>query len=240
MTSDAQRAASLLLRDLRVIVAGRLRSLVVYGAHAAPDHGRPATGPVHTLAIIDNPEFADLEACAARIAAWTREGLATPLVLGAGEFARSLDAFPIEFGAIIAQHEVVEGQDPFASLTVRHDDLRRACEVQARAHLLHLREGFIESRGEPSAIARLVSESAAPLLSLVVNIGRVSGFTGREPDHAAAHAQRLAGIDGSVLVDVIGLAEGRSLAIDGSRLFPAYLAAIERLTAYVDRWDPRE
>ena len=56
----------------------------------------------------------------------------------------SLDAFPLEFGAILADHAVVSGASPFDGLTVDAADLRRACEVQARSHLLHLREGYIE------------------------------------------------------------------------------------------------
>jgi hypothetical protein len=235
MTPQARRVTSRLLQDLRQIAGPRLHALVVYGAHAAADHGRTPDGPVHTLAIVDRPELADFEACAARSAAWTRDGLATPIIVGADEFADSLDAFPIEFGAIIAQHEVVDGPDPFAGLSVRPEDLRRACEVQARSHLLHLREGYIESRGEPSAIARLVSESAAPLLTLVTNVARVSGHDGHDPAEAAAHVQQLAGIRNTALVDVVGLVTGSPAAIDPARIFPAYLAAVERLTAYIDR-----
>ena len=67
---------------------------------------------------------------------------ATPLLLAAHEFGRSLDAFPFEFGAILADHVVVSGSDPFDGPPRRPADLRRACEVQARSHLLHLREGF--------------------------------------------------------------------------------------------------
>jgi len=238
MTPEARRVTSRLLHDLRQIAGPRLHALVVYGAHASADHGRTPKGPVHTLAIVDRPGLGDFEACAGRSAAWTREGLATPLIVAVDEFADSLDAFPLEFGAIIAQHEVIDGPDPFAALSVRPEDLRRACEVQARSHLLHLRQGYIESRGEPSAITRLVTESAAPLLALVTNVARVTGYAGRDPADAAAHVQQLAGIPDTALVDVVGLASGSPAAIDPARVFPAYLAAVDRLTAFVDReWD---
>ncbi len=37
---------------------------------------------------------------------------------------------------------------------------------------------------------------------------------------------------------VVGLAAGSPAAIDPARVFPAYLAAVDRLTAYIDReWD---
>ena len=90
------------------------------------------------------------------MAAWHDAGLATPLLLAAHEFGRSLDAFPLEFGAILADHVVVAGSDPFDGLRVDAADLRRACEVQARSHLLHLREGYLETRGRGDALADLI------------------------------------------------------------------------------------
>ena len=86
----------------------------------------------------------DLRACAARTPNWHRAGAATPLLLTRDEFARSLDAFPIEYGEILDTHHVLFGHDPFDGLTIHTDDLRRACEVQVKSHLLHLREDYIE------------------------------------------------------------------------------------------------
>ena len=148
---DAVRA---LERDLRGIFGSRLQALAVYGqreaAHARGDHGGHARGshghdhhgpPTRTLAVVDSMTRDDLRAAAARVDSWHDAGLATPLLLEAREFEQSLDAFPLEFGAILADHVVVSGANPFASLSVDAADLRRAVEVQARSHLLLLREG---------------------------------------------------------------------------------------------------
>src|SRR3954467_11108612 len=124
-------------RELRDIFGTRLESLVAYASADAAD----AT-PTATLAIVDNLTADDLRACAGRIAAWHDAGVATPLLLEAQEFDGSLDAFPFEFGTILADHAVVSGRNPFDGLQVDAADLRRACEVQARSHLLHLRQGF--------------------------------------------------------------------------------------------------
>ena len=85
-----------------------------------------------------------------------------PSILAAHEFERSLDAFPLEFGAIVADHVVVAGENPFVASTVEAADVRRACEVQARSHLLHLRQGYLEAGGNPDALAVLIVGSAAP------------------------------------------------------------------------------
>ena len=91
-------AVSALERDLRTIFGSRLQSLVAYGVESSAD------GPVTTLAIVEQLAAADLQACAHRVASWRVRGLGTPLVLEAREFGRSLDAFPFEFGNILADH----------------------------------------------------------------------------------------------------------------------------------------
>ena len=122
---------------------------------------------MHTLAIVDTLSAGDLRACAGRMAAWHEAGLAAPLLVAAHEFARSLDAFPFEFGAILADHAVVSGASPFDGLSVDPADLRRACEVQARSHLLHLREGYLETRGRADALAVLIVRSAPACAALI-------------------------------------------------------------------------
>src|SRR5690349_14900828 len=177
-------------RELRGVFGSRLVSLIAYGVHAASaagahdghdrhDHGGHQAAAARTLAIVESLSAQDLRACADRVAAWHDMGLATPLVLIAQEFERSLDVFPLEFGAILSDYAVIAGRDPFEQLTVDPADVRRACEVQARGHLLHLREGFIEAAGNGHAVAVLVVQSAAPFAALLTSVARLEGRTGR-------------------------------------------------------------
>jgi len=194
------------------------------------------------MAVVESLTEQDLRACAARAAAWHAHGLATPLFVVAGELARSLDAFPLEFDAIAADHRIVSGPSPFADARVDVADLRRACEVQARSHLLHLREGFIEAAGNAHALAVLVAQSAAPLNALLASVARLegpstgSGHAAGDPESAARHTERLLGLT-TGLAEVAALARtGDIAAPSAERLFPVYLAAVERLVEYVDRW----
>src|SRR5262245_14735936 len=143
-------ALQVLERDLRTIFGNRLQSIVAYALAAPVDRLETAT-----LALVESIGAADLRACAARVNDWHDARLATPLLLETQEFAQSLDAFPFEFGAILADHVVVSGTNPFNGLGVDTADLRRACEVQARSHLLHFREGCIETAGRSDALAEL-------------------------------------------------------------------------------------
>ena len=106
---------------------------------------------VHTLALVDRLDFHDLTACAPRTGDWRRAGAAVPLLLSRDEFLRTLDVFPVEYGGIIANHRLDRRRGhPFAGLQVSEADLRRGCELQAKSHLIHLREGFLETGGSPA------------------------------------------------------------------------------------------
>ncbi len=116
------------------------------------------------------------------------------------------------------------GRNPFAGLTVDAADIRRACEVQARGHLLHLREGYIETRGRADALAVLIVRSA-PRLRGAPRARRAARRTpGRICPDGIAH-------------DVVKLADVSEISNDEARrIFPAYLDAVERLVQHVDGW----
>src|SRR5947207_13534144 len=193
---DAVRA---LERDLKGIFGSRLQSFVMYGVHhtrsrndAHDAHGHD-TPPGRTLAVVESLTLDDLRGAARRLDAWHDAGLATPLVVAASELTRSLDVFPLELSAILADHVVVSGENALASLTVDPADVRRACEVQARSHLLHLREGFLETRGRGDALSLLILQSAPAFAALVTSIARLEGKSDGDAASAARHVERLVG-----------------------------------------------
>jgi hypothetical protein len=230
---DVPDAVRLLERDLRAIFGQRLRSLVTYRAVA---NGNRTAAP--TLAIVNGLTAEDLRACASRVAAWRDTGLRAPLLLAVEEFEHSLDTFPLEFGAILASYRVVAGPDPFEGLQVDPAHHRRACERQARSHLLHLREGYLETEGRGDAIADLIVDSAAPLAGIVEGLARLRGLEVRGTD-AVRETESVLGLGSGAIGDIVGLIGGPPPSADRAReLFPRYLNAIERLTRYLDGWTP--
>ena len=242
-------AVAALERDVRDIFGGRFQSLVVYGQRARAaagggdeHHGaaHPEPPPTHTLVVAETLTAADLKACADRLTAWNDAGLATPLLLAAREFRRSLDVFPFEFGAIVADHVVAAGRDPFEGVHVDPRDLRRASESQARSHLLHLREGYVETRGRADALAVLIVESAAALARLVKTLARLDGVETHDAGAAARHAERATGATAGAIADVVALAGVSEISSDAAlRLITPYLEAVERIVAFVDGWGKR-
>ena len=205
-----------LTTDLQRIFGTRLRSLVAYG-------DIDADGALHTLALVDRLTFDDLAACAPQIPAWRRAGAAVPLLLSRDEFLRSLDVFPIEYGNIIARHVVLAGDNPFAGMTVKEADLRRACEMQVKSHLIHLREGYLESGGDSTAVAGLISSSAESLEALLMNLDRLDSGVAVRVGLTPAFVQDVASAHASTIAEP-------------SSLFSRYLTAVERLWQEVDRW----
>jgi len=221
--------------ELRGVFGARLQSLVMYGMRDA-NH----IGATRTMVLVESLTEQDLRGCAARLNAWHAAGLATPLIVPNSEFDRSLDVFPLEFSAIIADHVVVAGPEPFGQTAIAPADLRRACEIQARGHLLHLREGFIEAAGNGHALAVLLVDSAAPLNALLSSVTRLEGRSTNDPAAAARHVERVLNVHPGSIGDVSRLAKVHEIpAADAERLFPAYLAAMERLVGYVDGWGKR-
>jgi hypothetical protein len=226
--ADALSALQTLEHDLREIFGGRLQSLVHYGTrqhrstqHSNDDahsHGHHEPALAHTLAVTETLTSDDLLACAKRAASWHDKGLATPLVLPGAELRRSLDVFPFELSAIIADHVVVSGANPFGGLHVEPSDLRWACEVQARGHLLHLREGYVETRGRGDALSVLIVQSAPAWKSLLENMARLENKVAEQDE-----ITRLVGVQEISNEDAV-------------RMFPKYLADVERLTQSVDTW----
>ena len=233
MNASWQPAALGLVGDLRNVFGDRLQSVVAYGPRI---EGHDAT-PLTCMALVSTLGVPDLEACAGQTAKWHRNHLATPLVMPETEFRTSLDSFPLEYGEIIRAHQRVYGSDPFDDVAIAQPDLRRACETQIKSHLVHLREGFLESGGEPGAIARLVVESAPSFTALLRHVAWLSGDQVKERLEATRAGARAAGISDAVVAQMIGLEQGSAIrSTDPARVFPEYIAAVEQLARAVDAW----
>jgi hypothetical protein len=233
---DAWRqTAAVLVTDLGRVFAGRLRSVVAYG----PSIDGQADAPLTCLALVDSLTLGDLEACASLAHGWERRRIATPLILPLHEFHRSLDAFPLEYGEILRAHERIFGADPFQGASIPAEDLRRACETQAKSHLLHLREGFIEAAGRPQRVAELVCTSAPAFAALLRNVARLQGASVSSRTDATHQGAKAAGLAGGVVADVLALDRPSTVpTTDAARLYPDYLAAVEQLARAVDSWRP--
>ena len=226
-------ATETLVVQLRGVFGDRLQALLAFDPVINPAGTR--ADAVHTLAVVDRVTLSDLTACASLSRGWKRLRLEMPLLIGADEFSRSLDVFPLEFSAIMATRRVIAGADPFASLAIPTEDLRRACEVQARSHLVHLREGYVEAGGRRPEVARLLAASAAPFWTLLTNVARLRHGDDRDASIEALITE--SGLPTNILSHMRSAATSRHRRHQtDANLYPDYLRAAERLADYVDRW----
>ena len=188
-----------LAAQLKEIFGDRLRMVAAFGDNA------------QTCAVVKSLTLEDLDRCAAHAAQWGKSGLDVPLFFVESELRRALDAFPLELSEILATRRLVTGTDLFADILVPKHELRRACEVHGRGHVLHLREGYIEAGGDDKAVAKLVAAAVPPFRALVKNVARLEGISPK-----ALVTQ----------LDLENFEKG----------FPEALRAAERIVEYVDTW----
>jgi hypothetical protein len=236
LAAEQRAALETLVADLHGVFGARLESVVAYGS----DETAEGDG-VHALAFVAGLTFNDLSQMAPLARGWRKAGLAIPLVLTRHEFIRTLDVFPVEYGNIIASHILLEGPDPFAGIFVTEGDRRRGCELDAKSHVIHLREGFIETQGDARAMANLVAASAPAFRGVLANIVRLERgpeFYARafEDDALAREAEQTIGIPSALVLEVLASGRTATAAIDPSALLARYLEASERVWRFVDGW----
>jgi hypothetical protein len=223
LSSTVDRAFRRLAADLQRVFGPRFVALVAYGTN-------------HSAAFAGTIAAADLDALSALAGVWRHDGLAAPLLMTPDEFRRSLHAFPIEYQAILDRHVVIAGEPPFDGVAIRPDDLRRACEAQARSLLIHLRQGWMHSAGHQEHLVELVERSTAPFRALLANVARLTGIDDRGDESLARFAEQSIGMPADLVRAILDVdarpEEARQLV---SRL-PAYLAAAETFWTFVDVW----
>ena len=233
LSASSRSALESLAGDLHRVFGNRLYSVCAYGRIA------PAEAELQSIALVDRLAFDDLAACVPLVRRWTNLDLAVPLILERDEFARTLDVFPLEYGEIIATHVHIYGDDPFEGLSVSAEDLRRGIELQAKSHLIHLREGFLESGGDPRAVARLIGASAQGYGRLLTNlVALVSpGVADLDDGEIAAATEGQTGISAELTKEVLSSKNGAPSTIaDPTALLARYIGAVEQLWEYVDAW----
>jgi hypothetical protein len=222
LTAAARHRFVKLADDVRRVLGAHFVSLI-------------ATSAASSDVFADRVTAGDLDAVGALVETWHREGLSTPLLVTVDEFRRSLDTFPLEYQAMIDRHVVITGLPPFSGAVVPLDRLRDACEVQAKGHVIHLRQGWVNAAGHVEAVAELAARSAAPLRALLINVARLAS-AGAAGDLSPLAGARAAGLSESLIGDVLALEDAPEAGRAIVARMPEYLAASERLWAFVDEW----
>lgn len=224
LTDDTRAVYDALARDLQSILGSRFVALVAHGT-------------LSSVAFATSIGVPDLAAAARRADRWQRAGLDVPLFITPDEFRRSLDTFPVEYGAILRRHAVVAGTPPFDDVSVSPADLRRELEVLAKGHVLHLRAGGIATGGRAGEGRELIVYSLDPFRALLANAAWLHGTDAETDEDIAAFASRELGVEIETIASLLRI--DASTDFDPSGIMPIYLDVAERLWNAIDAWKAR-
>jgi len=227
-----------LVTQLRAAYGTRLDSVVLFGSAAAGEH-IPKRSDYNVLLLLKEIDASALASASAVARAWSDAGNPPPMTMTVDEWRGSADVFPMEYADILERHRVLYGTPPFDGITVSKDDLRLQLEHQAMGKLLQLRQGALVAGTDGKRQAELM---AASLSTMMVLFRAVLRLAGEKPDlDNAALAQRvgtMAGFDAAPFVRAVQHVRGeRKLdAGDAGAVLAGYIAGIERLQRYLDRY----
>jgi predicted nucleotidyltransferase len=227
-----------LVRQLQLAYADALRSVVLFGSAVAGEH-RPNKSDYNVLVIVDALPLDRLRAVAAVSKAWAEDGNPPPMTFTTREWRTSADIFPMEYADILERHRVLYGTLPVEGLRVNPADLRLQVEHQTMGKLLQLRQAIMGAGGDSALQLEVLDKSLSTLMVIFRAIVRLHGQVPSQDYEALtlSVAQR-AGFSPEPFVKVIRHArKTEKLSRDNASLIlEEYLAAMERLVAYLDEF----
>jgi predicted nucleotidyltransferase len=227
-----------LVRQLQLAYADALRSVVLFGSAVAGEH-RPNKSDYNVLVIVDALPLDRLRAVAAVSKAWAEDGNPPPMTFTTREWKSSADIFPMEYADILERHKVLFGTLPVEGVTVKPADLRLQVEHQTMGKLLQLRQAIMGAGGDTSLQLEVLEKSLSTLMVIFRAIVRLNGqVPSQDYEALTLSVAERAGFSPDAFVRVIRHARGtEKLPRDSaSAILEEYLAAMERLVAYLDEF----
>ncbi len=236
MAKDWNSQLEKLETDLKLTLGQHLVSLVLYGSAARGDFS-PGRSDVNLLVILDDASAATLRPIGPAVHGWVKAGHPPPLIFSQQGWHASTDVFPIEIEDMRQSHRVLWGGDPFVGLETSPADLRPELEREVMGKLLQLRAEYVASGPHPKALGALLANSAATFFVLFRAVLRLRGTVPpTAPRDLVQATAAVVGFDAAAFAWVLERLAGRKVR-DLEQFDPVaeqYLAAIERLAAFVD------
>jgi predicted nucleotidyltransferase len=226
-----------LLARLREAAQDNLVSVILYGSAAGGDF-HSEYSDINLFCVLRDSSFAALKALAPVVKWWDRQKQPAPLFMTREEIERSADVFSIELMDMQQHHKVIFGEDVLQGLTIPMDLHRVQVEYELREKLALLRRHLLLVAGNDSRMWELLTRSVSSFVTLFRHALMVTGETA--PEGKRESVQALAakiGFDASGFLQILDVRERKSNAknLDAADVFARYLAAVEQVTAAVDR-----
>lgn len=236
LDARAERTLAEVTDQLRTICGERLQCVALYGSGVADEYIE-SRSDLNLVVVVSRIDRATLSALRARFPDWRKRQVAAPLLVEHGFLRAASDVFPIELHDIKDCHRLLAGEDVFAALEIRDDNLRYQCEHEARGKLLRLRELYVEIGDDRGRLQELLLDSLKTFLIVMRAAVRMRGGAPRMSyqDTLASFCREFSlslPIMASLLRIKLAQAAWSGNAED---VFYAYVGEVERLVEAIDQ-----
>jgi hypothetical protein len=211
--------------------------LILFGSAVAGDFHSEFSN-VNLFCVIRDSSFAALQALAPAVKWWDAQKQPPPLFMTRDEIERSVDVFTIELIDMQRHHRVLFGEDVVKGLSIPPNLHRVQVEYELREKLALLRQHLLLASGNDSRMWELLLRSVSSFATLfrhaLIVLGEDAPVGKREAVQALA---KRVGFDASGILEVLDVREKKSdrKKLDVAKIFSRYLAALEQVTAAVDK-----
>ena len=222
---------------LRAAAGANLESVILFGSAVTGDF-HPEFSNLNLFCVIRDSSFAALQALAPAVKWWDAQQQPPPLFMTRDEINRSTDVFTIELLDMQKHHRVVFGEDVLQNLPIPVNLHRLQVEYELREKLALLRQHLLLASGKDSRLWELLLRSVSSFATLfrhaLIVLGHAAPLGKREVVQALS---KQIGFDASGILQVLDVKEGKSerKQFEVADVFARYLAALEQVTAAVDK-----
>jgi len=222
---------------LRAAAGANLESVILFGSAVAGDF-HPEFSNLNLFCVIRDSSFAALQALVPAVKWWNAQKQPPPLFMTRDEIGRSTDVFTIELLDMQQHHRVVFGEDVLQGLSIPASLHRLQVEYELREKLALLRQHLLLASGNDSRLWELLVRSVSSFATLFRHALIVLGHDAPGGKREAVQAlSKQIGFDASGILQVLDVRERKSerKQFNVADVFSRYLAALEQVTAAVDK-----
>jgi predicted nucleotidyltransferase len=233
----AEKQINEFISRLRAASAENLESVILYGS-AADGEFHPDFSNVNLLCVLRETSFAALVAIAPAVEWWTKQKHHEPLILTREELESSTDVFSIELLDMQHRHRLLFGADVLSGLKIPMHLHRAQLEYELREKLILLRERLLLAVNDKKKLWELMLHSLSTFTTLfrhgLIALGTTPPKAKRETIKELA--LRIS-FDASAFLQLLDIREHKAETkqFDVADVFARYLAAVQQVTAAVDK-----
>ena len=222
---------------LRIAAGANLESVILFGSAVTGDF-HPEFSNVNLFCVIRDSSFAALQALAPAVKWWDAQKQPPPLFMTRDEIEHSTDVFTIELLDMQRHHRVLFGEDILQGLSIPANLHHIQVEYELREKLALLRQHLLLASGNDTRMWELLLRSVSSFATLFRHALMVLGHDAPVGKREAVEAlSKQIGFDASGILQVLDVRERKvdRRKFEVADVFSRYLAAIEQVTAAVDK-----